>query len=398
MAKSMERTRGRITASEASVAVRHGRVTPLFQPIEALQTGACQGLEALARLTHDGVLVAPHMFLGTLNDDDRLCLFGAMLGASIALLKNETKETPNLYVSINVEVSLLVSEDFDDILRYFLDRYQFAGERLVLEILETEEVVDMSQLRAALNNARRFGISIALDDIGSGYASLTKLRDLPIDILKLDRSFSRDLEMHPEDLTYILSISALARALDKRLVVEGIETAEVYDALRVMGVDLGQGYGIAPPMPADNVASWLAARITRTPTQRPNCLLGAYASHLTVVEACRLLQRQPLPIAWTPAAKDHENCVIGHLFGRRGWHATAFGEAHRRFHEVLPLYNEDQEVWTSVAAQFQQAMAEAISAHPGGMRCDPVSVPGVSSGRTKTTRAPTARRRSAAAS
>ena len=374
MAKGLERALSRITASEASVAVRHGRVTPLFQPIEALQTGACRGFEALARLKHDGQLVTPHTFLGALSADDRLCLFGVMLGESIALLKRRSEALQNLYVSINVEVSLLVSDEFVDILQYFLERYDFDGERLVLEILENEEVEDFSRLHATLEGVRRLGLSIALDDIGSGYASLTKIRDLPIDIFKLDRSFSRDLEMHPEDLMFVQMILSLASGLGKRMIVEGIETPEVYDALRVMGVEFGQGYQIAAPMVADKVEAWLAGRLLRERSQDPLCLLGAYASHLTVVESCRVLRRQPLPMTWSADPDDYTTCVVGRLFTARGWHDTPFGEAHRHFHTVLPVFDKDEARWMEGATRFRDAMAEAISARPHEMRClDPAT-------------------------
>ena len=372
MARRLDGALRRITASEASIAVKQGHVTPLFQPIEALQTGECRGFEALARIRHDGRLYPPAAFLDGLDADDRLCLFGTMLGASIALFRSAPAPLRDLYVSINVEVSLLVSADFVDILLYFLERYDFSGERLVLELLESEEVTDFSRLQDNLEAIRRLGLSIALDDIGTAYASLTKIRDLPIDIFKLDRSFSRDLEMHPEDLTFVLSILSLAAGLGKRLVVEGIETPEAYDALRVLGVDLGQGYGIAPPMPADAVEAWLAARAPRPANQAPLSLLGAYASLLTVVESCRCLRRQPLPIAWTDAVKDHENCVIGRLFGARGWRDTEFGAAHAAFHGVLPLYATDESRWRAGADRFRDAMAAAIAEQPKAFRCDPV--------------------------
>lgn len=375
MAHALDRTLSRISASDASSAVRQGRVTPLFQPIEALQTGACRGFEALGRLSHGGSLVSPDAFLGALNGDDRLCLFGTMLGESIALLKGNAESLRDLYVSINVEISLLVGDDFIDILQYYLERYDFAGERLALEILENEEITDFSRLAANLEAARRLGLSVALDDIGSAYASLTKIRDLPIDIFKLDRSFSRDLEMHPEDLMFVLSILSLARGLGKRLIVEGVETPEVYDALRIMGVELGQGFEIAPPMPAAEVEAWLATRSVREPNQVPRCLLGAYASQLTVIEACRTLRRQPLPVAWTSAATDHVNCVVGKLFSARGWHDTPFGEAHKRFHAVLPFYGAKEKLWTEAADRFREEMARAISERPREMRCERVEAP-----------------------
>ena len=359
----------RMTAGEASLALRRGEVTPFFQPIESLQTGACHGLEALARLTHRGEVIGPDQFLNDLDEDDRLCLFGAMLGASIALLKSQSCKPTGLYISINVEISLIVSEDFVDVLIYFLERHDFDGERLVLEILENEDVTDLSRLRANLEAVRALGLSIALDDIGSAYASLLKIKTLPIDILKLDRSFSKDLDRHPEDLMFVMSILSLARGLGKRMIVEGIETPEVYDALRVMGVEYGQGYEIALPMAADAVAAWLAGRRTRSPSRVPTCLLGAYASHLTVVESCRVLRSQPLPIAWTEASADFHSCVVGVLFTERGWHQTAFGQAHKAFHAVLPLYETHPEDWRAGAHAFHATMAHAIATRPRDVGC-----------------------------
>lgn len=361
----------RLTKEEASRAVQLGRVTPLFQPIEALQTGACRGFEILARVQHRYHLVTPDVFLPLLDDDDRLCMFGTMLGEGIALLKSHGRTHPSLYVSINVEVSLLASEDFVDLLQYFLERYDFSGEHLVLEILENEDVTDLGRLHASLDAIKRLGFSVALDDIGSAYASLIKIKQLPIDIFKLDRSFSRDLEKRPEELMFVMSMLSLARGLGRRMIVEGIESAEVYDAMRIMGVELGQGYAIARPMPAAEVPGWLAGRRLREPDHLPQCLFGAYASHLTVVEACRVLRSQPLPFAWTPAAADHQNCAVGRLFGVRGWHDTDFGAAHKHFHAVLAGFEDDAARWTEGAERFRAAMAAAIAARPEDARCTP---------------------------
>ena len=197
---------------------------------------------------------------------------------------------------------------------------------------------------------------------------------------------------------FVLSILSLARGLGKRLIVEGIETPEVYDALRIMGVELGQGYEIAPPMPTDKVESWLAGRVLREPNQRPLCMLGAYASHLTVVEACRVLQRQPLAVTWGPTVNDHKDCLIGRLFSARGWQGTAFDKAHQHFHTVLPQFDTDTPRWAEAAEKFRRTMAEAISARPHEMRCERVPTPPASLRKTAPiTRARPAKRRIASA-
>ena len=362
------------TAGRIADAVQAGRVTPLFQPIEALQTGECRGFEALARLNLDDALLMPDVFLPHLGTDDRLSLFGTMLGGSIALMKSLSSKARTLaspasgaecYVSINVEISLIVSEDFVDVLQYYLERHDFSGERLVLEILENEEVGDLSLLHRRLEAIRRLGLSIALDDIGSGFSSLTKIKQLAIDIVKLDRAFCLDLERRLDDLMFVMSMQSLARGLGKKMIVEGIETAEVYDGLRMLGVELGQGYVIARPMPAADVAGWLASRQPRKPDRVPRCMLGAYASMLSVMESCRMLRNQPLPIAWTPAAADAVGCVVGQYFDRAGWIGTPCDTAHQAFHAVLPFYDSEPDRWAEVAKTFQDAMAAVIAADDG---------------------------------
>ncbi len=157
--------------------------------------------------------------------------------------------------------------------------------------------------------------------------------------------------------------------------VEGVETVEIRDALRVLGVDLGQGYGIARPMPREEVAPWMEGRpakgmdLDKTPTS----LLGAYAGHLRVVEACRTLMRQPLPVAWKEASKDPYACSIGMFFDKHGLHDTAFGCAHKRFHEVMALYDVDPASWQEGAEWFRHELERALADPVLRFRCDAVA-------------------------
>ena len=371
MANGELRDHDRPREAEVRRAIQRGNVTPFFQPIEALRTGACRGFEALARLKRDdGRLLTPDAFLPLLGPDDRLALFGAMIGESIALSRALGLAAQGLYVSVNVEISLVASEEFVDVLRYFLERYDFKGEALVLEILENEDIKDLARLKSCLSEVKALGLSLALDDVGSGYASMARMRELPIDIFKLDRCFVRDLEQRPADLSFVMSMVTLARGLGKLLLVEGIETAEAYDAMRVLGVEVGQGFGIARPMPAADVAPWLAGRRPQQKDPTPTCLLGAYASHLTVIETCRHLQAQPLPVLWRQDAMiDSLGCAVGRLFTARGWHDTAFGAAHRHFHSVLDRYGSDPALWEEGSEGFRSAMAVAMAASPQAVGC-----------------------------
>ncbi len=331
-------------------------IQPFFQPIEDLETGEIVGFEALARLVHDGEILQPASFLAALSDDDRLTLFRVMLSESIAFAKSFSAVRRRVYVSVNVESSLILRADFCALVRDTLATQGFVEKSIVFEILEGDQITDFARMGQSLSRLRRLGILMALDDMGSAYASLINLKRLPIDIIKLDGSFARGLMERPEDLHIVLSVLSLARGLGKRLVVEGVETPEIHDAVRVLGVRHAQGYAIAKPMPRDRITAWLESRRRVSKDRTPRSLLGAYAAHLTVVETCRILMNQPLPISWKEESKDPHTCAIGRFFDRAKTHDTAFGHAHKRFHEVMALYDTDLESWTEGADAFRVAL------------------------------------------
>ncbi|WP_246725002.1 EAL domain-containing protein [Beijerinckia sp. L45] len=355
--------------------VRAESIVPVFQPIESLKTGQIVGFEALARLRIGDAVLLPEQFIPGLEQADLLRLFCDMLGKAIGFLGVFTPQHPGLYVSVNVETSLLLIDGFFDALQCTLDQHGHPGGNLVIELLEGDEIVDFTRMHQCLSRIRSLGLAIALDDIGSAYSSLINLRDLPIDIIKLDQSFARGLSERPEDLHFVLSFLSLARGLGKRLIVEGVETAEIHDALRVLGVEQAQGYAIARPLPLEAVADWFAARPTETLDRTPCTMLGAYAGHLLVVETCRVLMNQPLQIAWKEESKDPHSCAIGIYFDRNGLHETDYGQAHKRFHDVMACYETDMPLWQTGADDFRNALQRAISAESkAAFRCE-VCVP-----------------------
>ncbi|MCJ2134970.1 EAL domain-containing protein [Methylobacterium sp. J-026] len=354
----------------------NANVQAAFQPIEDLRTGEIVGYEALARLMRGDQLLPPADFLSGLPQDALTELFRTMLGQAVSLRQSLGGDGPGPYVSVNVEVPLVLADGFVDLLRDVLDQHAFSPDgAVVLELLEGHATSDFARMSERLQAIRALGIRIALDDIGSAYSSLINLRDLPVDIMKLDQSFARGLRQKPRDLHFVLSLQSLAHSIDKHLVVEGVETVEIRDALRVLGVDLGQGYGIARPMPREAIASWVAGRprATRAVEQTPKSLLGAYAGHLRVVEACRTLMGQPLPVAWEEASKDPHACGIGVFFDKHGLHDTNFGRAHKRFHEVMALYEADPASWRDGAEGFRQELERALADPSQRFRCDAVA-------------------------
>lgn len=332
----------------------------VFQPIVDLQTGRVAGFEVLARLSIGGVVVPPVSFIPHLDAAELLSVFCRMTGMGLDFLRETKGLEAGSYVSVNVELNVLLLRDFIDIFAHLLDRRDYQG-GLVLEILEGQRVEDVDAMRAVLARVSMLGVGIALDDIGSAYSSLARIRDLPVDIVKLDQTFARGLERRPEDMMFMMSVAALARGLGKRLVVEGVETEETIDALTILGIELVQGYAIARPLSPAAVASWLADRPALRAHRMPRSLLGAYASHLNVVETCRSLAIQPLEIDWREAAKDWRGCGIGRLFTEKGLHNSRCGRAHAQFHDVLDRYSSDHATWERACAEFRCELVTVIS-------------------------------------
>jgi len=130
--------------------------------------------------------------------------------------------------------------------------------KLVLEITETSVMSDAVYAMQVLNRLSTMGLTLAIDDFGTGYSSLSYLKRLPVDEVKIDKSFVLNMQEDENDAVIVRSIVDLARNLGLRVVAEGVETTSTWDALRVMGCDIAQGYVISRPLPADQLSAWLA--------------------------------------------------------------------------------------------------------------------------------------------
>ncbi len=127
---------------------------------------------------------------------------------------------------------------------------------LELEILETSALGDLALITELLEACRRLGVQVSLDDFGTGYSSLTYLKRLPAGTVKIDQSFVRDILGAPEDIKILAGVLGLANAFERQVIAEGVETLDHGQLLLRLGCELGQGYGIARPMPAEAVADW----------------------------------------------------------------------------------------------------------------------------------------------
>ena len=243
-----------------------------------------------------------------------------------------------------------------------LARSRIDARRVILEVLEDDEFFNFDIARTQLARLQECGLRIALDDVGSGYSSLARMRDLPIQIIKLDQGFVRSLQRQPEHLQFVAAMQSLARGLRASLVVEGVETAAILDALGVMGIGAAQGYAIARPMTEHALIAWLASHQPRQAGRQPNSLLAAYGAHLGIVEAWRALMNQPLRACWSEDVRDPHVCAIGQFFDARQLHDTEFGIAHKRFHALIDRYHDDPASWEAAADDLWRSLQTAIRA------------------------------------
>jgi EAL domain-containing protein (putative c-di-GMP-specific phosphodiesterase class I) len=163
------------------------------------------------------------------------------------------------HLSLNVSAYQLQQPDFLDNLGALLHRYPAVDpHQLELEVLETSTLQDLKQISQVIHQCHGLGVDFALDDFGTGYSSLNYLKQLPVNHLKIDRVFVRDMLDDPDDLTIVEAVLGLARAFRRQVTAEGMETIEHGTLLMQLGCEVAQGYAIARPMPAEELPAWLA--------------------------------------------------------------------------------------------------------------------------------------------
>ncbi|MFN2381637.1 MAG: EAL domain-containing protein [Guyparkeria sp.] len=259
-----------------------GGLEMIYQPVIDVQTGRLTTLEALARLyLPDGGVVLPNMFIPWLNDGQVLRLFEMGLNQSMECLRGiEARHGPALSVAINLPVSVLMDPATPGHVRAALDRHGINPHRITLELLEQGDTgTQPGDLAEPMQRIGELGVSLAMDDLGSGYNNLLRLRSLPFNTVKVDQGMVRSAQHEPgRVLTFIASMIQMARALDLQTVVEGLETPDLIEATALLGGHLGQGYAIARPMRQMALADWMARFDFDTDPGRPRTALGAMAA------------------------------------------------------------------------------------------------------------------------
>jgi diguanylate cyclase (GGDEF)-like protein len=243
-------------------AVADGQLSCAYQPIVDLDTGAIEGMEALARWRHpSGRDVPPAEFIPIAEDLGLIHAIGSHVlttaASQMASWQERFASVRDAFVSVNVSVRQCYDAGFPDEVASALARSGLPPASLVAEITETVMMGEREKTVEVLRALRERGVRIAIDDFGTGYSSLSYLRFLPIDLLKIDRSF---ISTHEHDQVIVDTIARLARTLGIVAVAEGIEEPEQVTRLQGMGCRLGQGYLIARPMAPDAATDFIQAR------------------------------------------------------------------------------------------------------------------------------------------
>jgi diguanylate cyclase (GGDEF)-like protein/PAS domain S-box-containing protein len=233
-----------------------------YQPKVNMQSGRVIGAEALIRWQHpDKGLLAPDAFLPVIEDHALAVEVGEwVIDMALTQLREWHTSGLDLPVSVNIGSRQLQQNDFVQRLKALLAKHpEISPNQLELEVLETSAMADISQVSQVIEECTLMGVKCALDDFGTGYSSLTYLKRLRVAILKIDQSFVRDMLDDPDDLAILQGVIGLAEAFRHEVIAEGVETVAHGTALLQLGCDLGQGFGIARPMPPDQLQGWVAS-------------------------------------------------------------------------------------------------------------------------------------------
>jgi diguanylate cyclase (GGDEF)-like protein/PAS domain S-box-containing protein len=251
-------SRQRLTLiGELPSAITSGQLVIHYQPKYDLQDGAIVGLEALVRWQHPvHGLLGPDKFVALAEHAGVMRqLTHAVLDEALRQCAHWRAEGIDVRIAVNLSAPNLLDSAFPPDVKRLLDKWGLPAAFLQLEITETVVSNDRTSMTAVLMQLRALGVTLSLDDFGVGSSSLSFLRHLPVQELKIDRSFITDLDTDDHNFAVVRTIIDLAHNLEMRVVAEGIETKAVRDRLAEYGCDEGQGFFLGRPVPATQLTN-----------------------------------------------------------------------------------------------------------------------------------------------
>jgi diguanylate cyclase (GGDEF)-like protein len=250
-----------------------GQFVPYFEPQVDLQTGEIVGFEMLARWIHplSGV-IGPDVFIPVAEE---IGLIGRLSEHVISeALREAATWDPKINISVNISPSQLADGWLAQRIVRTLADTSVPAHRLIIEVTESSLFADIDLARTIVTSLKNQGIRLALDDFGTGFSSLSHLRSLPFDIIKIDRSFVANINAKRESSAIVRAVTMLAHALRVPVCVEGIENEASYRAVLRLGCAIGQGWYFGKPMPAEQARELLASREVSHPQPLSNAVNG----------------------------------------------------------------------------------------------------------------------------
>ena len=236
-----------------------------YQPLINLRTGEVSGFEALARWDHeDRGEISPTEFIPVAEESGLILHLGRWVmdkaAQTLAEWDQEAGEKLPLYVGVNLSAIQVARDNVADVVESALKSSGLSGDRLTLELTESAIVQDPARATKVFDALKALGPTVAMDDFGTGYSSLAYLQRLPIDVLKIDKSFVADMMVDPDAVAIVRAILSLAEALGMSTTAEGIESMELATTLATLGCASGQGFYFSKPLEAEAAVKYWRSR------------------------------------------------------------------------------------------------------------------------------------------
>ncbi|MBW7900725.1 MAG: EAL domain-containing protein [Rhodocyclaceae bacterium] len=249
-------------------ALERDEITVFFQPILSLASGRIIGAEALARWNHPRIgMIHPPEFIPLAEETGLIIPLGErvlrLVCAQIAAW--QAAEMPPLRVAINISARQFRQDDLPRLVGRVLEETGVGGESLELELTESMVMHDVDNAISMLRDLKQLGVDLSLDDFGTGYSSLSYLKRFPIDVLKIDRSFVRDIDSEADDAAIARAVIAMAHSLGLRVIAEGVESEAQLELLRKYDCDAFQGFLFSRAVPAEEFALLVRSGRTQPP-------------------------------------------------------------------------------------------------------------------------------------
>ena len=245
-------------------ALQRGELELHYQPLMDLGTGNLNGFEALARWQHpDMGAISPVDFIPVAEESGLIVPLGRWAleeaAKTISAWDKRLGGDPDFRISVNMSAVQMQRDDVVEAVTSALSGSDISGDRMTLELTESAFINDPDGAKKLLESLKALDTNLAMDDFGTGYSNLAYLQQLPIDVLKIDRSFIAGMMIDKDKRAIVRTVLSLARALGMKTTAEGIETQEISNVLRRLGCSVGQGYFFARPLTAENAYAFLEA-------------------------------------------------------------------------------------------------------------------------------------------